>query len=578
MMFHLHSSKITQRITFVMILLIVVSSVIIGGTVSLYSGNMFKQNSYAQIVTIQEQLTKNINTCLNLALQQFLYLEIDPDFIEIASKKSQDDMPFLEQYVSLRHLFSKYRSQQSGVIDSILFYRSDGELFSEYLYDSHADGIDAAFLEKARKNYPAPVWCYPGVTATKMSSGEEKEYITLFCAMEHEGEEIGVLIFNIKVSALKSIFDDIAIKPSEYKMLVCNEKKEVIVSFGNKDIKGIDWEKAETGKYPDESEIKNNSQFVISSPVEFGGFSLVTVFAGSLITNQYRLIMKCLLYCCVICFLSFIIIAYIVSGAITRPLTDFANSIRPVIGGDYDVRFNYPHDDEIGILSDVYNRMLDRTKYLMQEIKTERELKARAELNSLLQQINAHFLYNTLDIIYWMSKNNDGETAAELTASLSELLRISVSGGKEIISVKSEITHLKKYLYIQNFRYEFDYEINVEDEILNYGVPKLILQPLAENSILHGFESITYRGKITVNGFFKDGRIIFEVEDNGSGIDSARVHEYLTGSEIDFNENSHYALSNIYTRFKLLYGRDDCIYIESPGGRGTKVTLKLPVI
>ena len=218
--------------------------------------------------------------------------------------------------------------------------------------------------------------------------------------------------------------------------------------------------------------------------------------------------------------------------------------------------------------------MIIRTKNLIEEVKTERELKSLAELNALRQQINAHFLYNTLDIIYWLSKNGNNEKAAEMTVSLSEMLRISVSNGREVISVKEEREHVEKYLTIQSQRFEFEYEIDIDEDILEYDVPKLILQPLAENAILHGFEDMELGGILRITGCREGDKLVFTVKDNGCG--------FVKGDELEGVEEAvkkgRYALKNLQMRFNLVYGKGEYIKFVTAPQKGTTVILTLPIM
>ncbi len=558
------SSKIAYRIAAVMILITVVSTIIVGMTVVMYAGTMFKSDSHAQLNTIHEQQVKNVNAQFDFFIKQMMYIEIDPDFVNLAKPSAGT---VVNDYTRISHIFTEYRTQFYNIIDSIYYYRYDNTLFSEYNYYTDIPEDKFAFVAAAQEQSETPVWIFPQKDLAGIEYGFNEKCISVVKELRINSADAGVLVFNINISLLNNITEDIYIKPNLYKTVIFDDENTIVTS-GLLDI--------------DAGEVKAEKVAggvtVMMQELNFGGYRLVTAFSNSLLTNQPKLVIMFALLSILLCLIVVFVVTIVVSNSIAKPITDFTRSIKPVIGGEYNVRFNYDKNDEIGILSDTYNQMLDRTQQLMEEVKSERELKIISEHNSLLQQINAHFLYNTLDIIYWMSKNGESNDAAEITVSLAELLRLSVNSGENLTLVEKEIKHLKKYLFIEKYRYEFEYDINVSEDVLNYKIPKLILQPLAENSILHGFRNISYLGKITVNGFLKDENIIFEVTDNGIGFDTKAVDADIRMHAVKVEKNANFALSNIFSRFKVVYGREDCISLKSSPEGGTTVTYTLPII
>jgi len=564
-------SGISQKITVTMLILIFTSSIIIGIVISIYSGKMFRENSYTQIITIEQQVLKNINVQLDAAMKQFMFLEIDHEFTEIAQSSSEMSMP--AQFTTINHLFEKYKMQQPDLIDSIFFYRyEDGELFSPYTYDTADESFDRSFLKRAESTPMKPVWAYPGIKVNASHAEVSDEYISIIKDVNDCFETFGVLVFNLKMDKFREIFGSISMDRKDFKMMIVDKNNNILLSEGNIETEEFDLSTHDLSKAT--TEFMRDRSLFVCSPVTMGGFTLVSMFSGDMITRQSENIANYIIYCVVLSVLVFVAIAYLISQIITRPLTLFTKAIHPAIEGNYAVHFDYSHDDEIGTMVNTYNVMVDRTQKLIEQIKSEQELKSKAELKALQQQINAHFLYNTLDVIYWLSKNGDGEKAAEITASLSEMLRISVSNGKEIIPVCDETVHLEKYLIIQKFRYDFVYSININPEILDYSIPKLILQPIAENAVLHGFEDIDYQGELNIIGFAQNRRIVFEITDNGCGFDLNNI-EQKPGTQ---TKGTKYALKNMDTRFKLIYGDGEYMKIMTAPGEGTKVIISLPII
>ncbi len=223
--------------------------------------------------------------------------------------------------------------------------------------------------------------------------------------------------------------------------------------------------------------------------------------------------------------------------------------------------------------------MLDNIKKLIDQVYQAQSQKRNAELRVLQSQINPHFLYNTLDTIQWKALEHNAYDVADMINSLSVFFRLSLSGGKEFITVADEIEHVKNYLCIQKIRYmdKVNYEINVEQAVSRYLVPKMIIQPLVENSIYHGLKQKKNSGIITIKIFSEDDFIIIEVTDDGLGMSDEKLKELMKNLSQSI-ETEHYGLYNINERLRLTFKDKYCIEITSIFNEGTTVSLKLPKI
>ncbi|WP_162140272.1 sensor histidine kinase [Haploplasma axanthum] len=274
------------------------------------------------------------------------------------------------------------------------------------------------------------------------------------------------------------------------------------------------------------------------------------------------------------------IIYYSVSKSISKPLNKLKDAMSNVDQIDKldltKVEINHPR--EVEILSNSFNVMIDRIKGLMDSIIKEKEQQRKSELKALQNQINPHFLYNTLDSIVYMVENNENESAAEMIIALSRLFKISISGGRNIISVEDEINHARSYLFIQKIRYKdkFTYEINIDNEdILKLDTMKLILQPLIENALYHGINKINDNGLIIINVGSIDDLIKFEVIDNGYGMTDEKINElYAVLDNDDLSDGV--GLKNIYQRLKVYYGTKASLEITSEADEGTKIQILIP--
>ncbi|MDR0832237.1 MAG: sensor histidine kinase, partial [Bacillales bacterium] len=238
---------------------------------------------------------------------------------------------------------------------------------------------------------------------------------------------------------------------------------------------------------------------------------------------------------------------------------------------------NFNSSKEVFAMANSFKIMTQRIEELMIKVYVEQLEQKKSELKALQNQINPHFLYNTLDTIVWMIENENKENASEMVIALAKLFRISISKGKNIISLESEIEHAKNYLLIQNIRFNktFSYDFEYDESIITLQVMKLLLQPIIENSIIHGMKNTTENGKIKIKISADAENITFEVKDNGFGMSSEKVQE-LYASLDDYNATSGIGLRNTFQRLKLYYSGKAKFIIESQLDEGTTITIIVP--
>ena len=223
--------------------------------------------------------------------------------------------------------------------------------------------------------------------------------------------------------------------------------------------------------------------------------------------------------------------------------------------------------------------MSEHLEELVRQIKEDERKMRYAELRLLQEQINPHFLYNTLDTIVWLVEGNDSEKAVNMVVSLSEFFRIVLSKGKEIITIKEEEQHIRSYLEIQQVRYQdiLDYDIQIEPEIYPYEILKLTLQPLVENALYHGIKTKRAKGMILVTGKMEDDKIYFDVKDNGVGMNEAELASLRSKILKPCKEtDSGFGLANVNERIRMNFGLEYGITIHSKQGEGTLVQVVIP--
>lgn len=228
---------------------------------------------------------------------------------------------------------------------------------------------------------------------------------------------------------------------------------------------------------------------------------------------------------------------------------------------------SFDPEDEVGKIGHQFISLYNRNNELMVELYESQIKEKEAELKTLQSHINPHFLYNTLNSIFWMAEKAKMKPIAKMAIHLANIFKLTLNDGEYITSVKNEIDQVKSYLDIQNIRYDnrIQYQINVDENLYDERIIKLLLQPLVENAVYHGLEMKPGGWEIIINGKQENHSLVFEVIDNGIGFDRNVVLKQRTG----------YALKNINERIRLQYGPGYGLTIHSEEGQGTTVSLRI---
>ena len=276
-----------------------------------------------------------------------------------------------------------------------------------------------------------------------------------------------------------------------------------------------------------------------------------------------------------------IFLSYQIPRSITKPLQKLNEVTEQVAEGNLAVRSDVHTGDEVGVLSASMNIMIDKINDLLEQVTKEQVRLRKAEFELLQSQINPHFLYNTLDAIIWLAQAGEQKKVVSMVRSLSDFFRTSLNRGKDIISLKEEVLHVRSYLEIQQVRYQdiLNYEIDVPEELGRYLIPKITIQPLVENALYHGIKNKRGSGKIQIRGRRQEETLVIEIADDGIGISKERLWQVndgiqkkvLTGKDI-------YGLYNVNERIRLNFGEKYGINIQSTYGEGTVVRVLLPCL
>jgi len=320
-------------------------------------------------------------------------------------------------------------------------------------------------------------------------------------------------------------------------------------------------------------------QTVVTKTVGYTGWKLVGVIKGTGISlNMLKTRLFIVFVILLIIFIVILINSYI-SFRVTNPIRELEKSVKELEEGNLDADIYMGGSYEVQHLGKSVQDMKFRIKGLMQDIVSEHEEKRKSEFDSLQAQINPHFLYNTLDIIVWQIENEKQSEAVHTVTALARFFRLSLGKGKNIVTVRDEIDHVKNYLMIQHMRFKnkFDYEFDIAEDVLELPSLKLMLQPLVENAIYHGMEFMDGDGMITVKAWRKEDELYLSVADNGLGMTEDKVEMILTGKSTSGNgRGSGIGVKNVNERIKLYFGEAYGLTIDSEPDEGTTVIIHLP--
>ncbi len=264
--------------------------------------------------------------------------------------------------------------------------------------------------------------------------------------------------------------------------------------------------------------------------------------------------------------------AYFISGKITNPIKRLLGAMRSVGDGDFHTQLDVRTNDEFGLLIQRFNRMNDRIRLLVTENYESRLKEQEAEIRALNMQMNPHFLFNTLNIMNWTAIENGQKELSRMLVCLSHMLQYTTRKEWGSVRLTDELEWMKSYFYIMSVRFEdkFAVHYDIDPELYDCKMPRLLFQPFVENAILHGFAMMETGGVITIRGRMTEEACRFEIEDNGRGMSPEAVHN------IFHKEMASIGIRNTISRIRLAFGEPYGVDIQSDLGKGTRIGITLP--
>ena len=530
-----------------------------------------------RINSLIENQSREINKQIVLNYESYINSVIETsNYIQASSLNLDVD----DSYDSLQDIYLYNSEIKKDVVSIFLFDESGRKILGNSPDNTRFYNIPDerwfknALIEKTTFHFSAPH------RQSLVNSGEE-EIISVTRSVKYSQagiEKDGILLIELNFKNLTDLADKTNLGAGGH-ILILNDEDSIIYVSGKQK----------------ETEIPESIDIAVNNYL--GGFKTrinsteMYVNINTLIQTRWRIVTinnvnelavarkQMLIILFVIFILSFAVtafVSFVISRRITEPLFQLKKSMLRIERGDFHTNVEVSGQKEVARLSRAFNRMLEEIRGLMDRIVNEQKEKRKTELKALQNQINPHFLYNTLDSIVWLAENKRTDDVITTVIALARFFRISISKGATYISVKDEISHIKNYLTIQKIRYSerFEYTFEIKPEVYDFQVMKLILQPIVENAIYHGVGDETEH--ITIRSYIEENFLVFEVENSGYGITEERIEEIYQILKGEHSKSS-VGMRNVYLRLKLFYGDDADIVIKSELDEMTIIKLLIPV-
>lgn len=382
---------------------------------------------------------------------------------------------------------------------------------------------------------------------------------------------VGIYIMNLPLVNIDTILD-MAAGDSKGELLLINEQEEVI--YCN--------ERSKCNKIYDESAVNARDVYRSTKNVGTSGLRIEYVLSEKILFSEISSIRNQMILILVFSIFITLIFSSVIYYVFNKKVKVLLSSMEKVQQGDFRMKIPIESQDEIGILSESFNKMCEKLNTYIKQVYVSEIQRKNAEINALQTQIDPHFLYNTLESIKAKALEQNAEDTAEMIAILGHLFRWSSRTKEKIVYLDQEIEYIKNYLVLQSYRYNQQLEINIdiEERYMSYAVPKLILQPIVENVIKHALDNLDRDKLVGISARKKDNNLELTIFDNGKGMSEEKLHEICDKLQTNESQDEFESIGiqNVNQRLLLLFGDEYGLQIRSIENMGTAVKVCIPVM
>ncbi len=554
----------------------IIPLLLVGGLSYIKSTALIEEKVSQSNFNTVKQIADNINLVFTDMENSSAYLWQNKDFMNYLKLSSRDiaDSPnyilaiqnSVNNFIVFKaNIYSIYVQGFNGLVfDSASSSNRIGPELERHLFALRGEGI---LISDVVTNYDD--------STTKVIS-----FLRVLKDMDDLSSDLAIIKINLSEEEVSNIYQN-TLLGTKGDYFIIDEEKNIVSSLDKKKL-GLRLEE----KYEDtrlyssgsgyfQSVIDGHNFLVTHLDLSRPGWKLVNLVPLDELSQDTRIIQNITLYAVIGSFALCLLVIILFSLKVLSPLKQLRKSMKYLENENFDVNIEVKGNDEIALLGKSFNKMSKRLGELINEVYAVQIKQKEAELKALQAQINPHFLYNTLDTIYWMCRMEKAMESSNLVQALSKLFRLSLNSGNEFTSVKNEVDHLRNYITIQEKRFEdmIKFNISLSEEVLECKVVKLVLQPLVENAIHHGIEKKGTGGKVDI-GIYKEGEnLVYKITDDGAGADEDEMNSLLKKVE---EGNRGFGIKNVNDRIKLYFGNNYGIQFKSSPGNGMTVLVKQP--
>ncbi|WP_187759659.1 cache domain-containing sensor histidine kinase [Thiospirochaeta perfilievii] len=524
-----------------------------------------------------ESQSREINKQIVLNYENYINSVIETaNYIQFSSLSMDVD----KNFEKLQDIFNYNTSIKKDVVSIFLFSNNGEKVLGTDLNNRYFNSIlGEVWFKEAKKETNITHFSAPHTNSFTLTSNENVIFLSRSVEYVQRNEKkVGILLIELNFKTLTDMAAKTNLGNGGH-IIILNDKDNLIyLSNSSENIPYLDSLEIAVENFIGGLKTKINSidYYININTLVHTRWRIVTVNNVNDIALARKEMILILFFIFFISLFLTAIISIFISKRITRPLNTLKDSMLKLEEGNFDSKVEVNGQKEVVRLSKSFNSMIEEIRTLMDKVVAEQTETRKNELRALQNQINPHFLYNTLDSIVWLAENHRSKDVITTVVALARFFRISISSGATQILVKDEISHVENYLKIQKIRYidKFKYTMDVSNDVEDLYVMKLILQPIVENAIYHGvgddMELISIRS-------YKDEKYLyFEVENSGYGITEERISEIYSMLE-GADRQTSVGLKNVYQRLKLFYGDSADLKILSILDESTIIKLIIPL-
>ncbi|MBN3525540.1 sensor histidine kinase [Paenibacillus apiarius] len=554
------------------VLLVCIPILLIGSISYWRSADILQQKVSVSDLNTVTQVGLNVQFMTDYVHDTSLFL-IQSDEVRRFLLSNSGSNESLEREISSMERFFLHLTNMKEFIHSIYLQGENGVTFSTH---PEAVSLNGMMLEEVKRLRGKPMWFIQ-----KHNNYDTLSFVREIRDVNNVGRRLGMVQVNIDLNYVRQLLNQqrIGTRDSFY---LLNEEGLVLTSTGNASnysqlptsFEFSDQAHGDHGYY---TVAMDKERYLITyAGIAKTGWRIAHAVPLQEMLAENAVITKMMLIAMIASLVVCVVTAILFSKRIIRPIQHLRSLMLRMERGQFQGRVQVQSNDEIAQLGRSFNRMNERLHELVNQVYEAELKKKEAELKAFQAQINPHFLYNTLDTIYWMSRMEKAYETAQLVEALSKLFRLSLNSGKELTTVNDEVNHLKNYMIIQQKRYEdmIDFHLETDNEDTLHGrTAKLILQPFVENAIVHGIEKLGEPGCIRVDVFRREDTLIYRISDTGTGVDVAEMERLMQESGAN---NRGFAIKNVNDRIQLYFGDDYGVTFKNNEAGGTTVEIIQP--